>query len=759
MIERVASAALFLCNQFSYLMNNSVNDYTNDEFYERLQELLENPLPVKEDSYFDSDEKLFGNTITTPMSKDIREITMTLSLPSMVKPFYAEGILNVNILARKGALIKENRFTCFVYSEDYFPMCNSEETGLFSRHSSNQVRIEMHSMHIWLPGNYTLFLRDHTDNSLTRIAFEIDETMFITQKQSVTCPSCSLDDILTTCIENSDSNWDAISTTPGASALRKYALQCRQLTIYNEYRKELHGKEIKCDRNLLIYTINKDWNEKVLQSFQKLAVPGHYLTYIDCTSLYNAALQNPYDLLNEKFSVTTNQVYCLTNPGALLNTGGKVIVKRIVEKMNEDDGDYKLWLIGNRHEIDSVMEVYPSLHELFLNENSLEQKPYTGFELVQAFFKELDDEHLVPAMQATDTLSRAVLQRQQCNPSTWSLGNIHRFVVEEIRPRYLYRALNNIMAANEDLPCLPLDDIPLDRLPNSTSEFEDSIRELNGMVGLDDIKKSITTMANQSRFFIERSKAGFHTSNKAAQHAVFTGNPGTGKTTVARMLGKIYHSIGLLSKGDVICADRTRLVGRYIGETEENMKAVLEEARGNVLFIDEAYNLYEGTVDRKDYGAKVIDSLLTVLSQPNPDMVIIFAGYEKEMDAMLTSNPGLMGRFPYKYRFSDYDADQLMEIALHLFAKDDYIITDDAKAILQQKICETLAQRTKNFGNARWVEQFIRNGIIPAMANRVTLDTVKDYQHILPSDIEDGYKKFNPRMIELKPRRQVGFSS
>ena len=225
------------------------------------------------------------------------------------------------------------------------------------------------------------------------------------------------------------------------------------------------------------------------------------------------------------------------------------------------------------------------------------------------------------------------------------------------------------------------------------------------------------------------------------------------------MIGRIYHSLGVLSKGEVICADRTRLVGRYVGETENNMKIVLAEAHGNVLFIDEAYNLYEGTIDRKDYGAKVIDSLLTILSQPNPDMVIIFAGYEKEMDAMLNSNPGLMGRFPYKYRFSDYDADQLMEIALHLFAKDEYIISDDAKVILQQKICDTLVQRTKNFGNARWVEQFIRNGIIPAMANRVTLDAVKDYQHVLALDIEEGYKKFNPRMIELKPRRQVGFNS
>ena len=444
----------------------------------------------------------------------------------------------------------------------------------------------------------------------------------------------------------------------------------------------------------------------------------------------------------------------------MLSTGGKVVTRQIVEKICEDKEKYKLWLCGGQQEIESVLDVYPSLKELFMSGNVLRQHPYTGVELVQAFIKELDNEHLDPSETTMDALARAILEHHEHGCfSTWSLSSIRRYVAEEVSPRYLRRALGAIMSEEESLPKLPIEDIPLDLLPNSTSEFEDSIRELNEMVGLDDIKKSITTMANQSRFFIERIKAGFHTSNKAAQHAIFTGNPGTGKTTVARMLGKIYHSIGLLSKGDVICADRTRLVGRYIGETEENMKAVLEEARGNVLFIDEAYNLYEGTVDRKDYGAKVIDSLLTVLSQPNPDLVIIFAGYEKEMDAMLSSNPGLMGRFPYKYRFSDYDAGQLMEIALHLFAKDDYIITDDAKAILQQKICETIVQRTKNFGNARWVEQFIRNGIIPEMANRVIHDSIKDFQHIHASDVEEGYKKFNPRMIELKPRRQVGFNS
>ena len=739
-------------------MNSNVKAYTDDELCKKLHELMENPLPVKDDPYFDSDEKLFGNTISTPTLKDIRRIELSLSTSDEAD--YTDGCIIVNIQARKGSMIKEGRFTCFVYSDDYSPMCNSDITYKFNRENNINVSIVMLSFRIWLPGKYFLLVRDKNNGALARIDFEVDRSLDIMQQPLTMCPICSIEDILTSCVENTEPSWDVLSTTPGTSELRRYALECRQLKIYNEFRKGLSGRELKSNRNLLLYTTNKDWNAEILQSFQKLAVPGYYYTHVDCNTLYNAALPNPFEPLNEKLNNTTNQVYCLTSPGALLSTGGKVVTRQIVEKISEDKEKYKLWLCGGKQEIESVLDVYPSLKELFVSGNVLRQHSYTGFELVQAFIKELDNEHLDPSEPTMDALARAILEHHEHGCfSTWSVSSIRRFVTEKVAPRYLCRAINDVMLEKEELPKLPIEDIPLDLLPNSTSEFEDSIRELNEMVGLDDIKKSIVTMANQNRFFMERKKAGFRTSNIAAQHAIFTGNPGTGKTTVAKMLGKIYHSIGLLSKGDVICVDRTRLVGRYIGETEENMKAVLEEARGNVLFIDEAYNLYEGTVDRKDYGAKVIDSLLTVLSQPNPDMVIIFAGYEKEMDAMLNSNPGLMGRFPYKYHFSDYDADQLMEIALHLFAKDEYILNDEAQTALRQRISDTLSQRTKNFGNARWVEQFIRNGIIPAMANRVTLAPIKDYQHILASDIEEGYMKFNPRMIELKPRRQVGFSA
>ena len=744
-------------------MKNCMNTHEDEGLNKRLQELMENPPIARDDSLFNADNNFSSKTISFPQLKDLQSIT--LSLPAAEYPIYSDGSVTIRIQAKDGALIKDGQFIFYIYSEDYFPMCNSEENGKITYHRNNDVSIGMSCRFVWLPGNYTLFLRDKSNSSLTRINFEIEDSMNIVQQQPISCMTCGIEDVLTNCVENIEPNWDLIATTPGASQLRKYALESRQLKIYNEFRKSLNGKELNCNRNLLIYTTNKDWNEKTLEAFQKLSVPGHYFTYLDCATLYNAGQVNPYEMLYEKFNNTTKQVYCLTNMGALLNTGGKVIVKRVVEKMHEDGDNYKLWLCGTRQEIDSVMEVNPSLKEFFMRDAIIEQQAYTGFELVQSFFKKLEAEHLELAEQAKDALSRAVFKRyQQGRFCSWSVSDTHRFVVEEIRSRYTHRVINNIIESTVSLPLVTLEDIPLDLLQDSSNTFEDSVRQLNEMVGLDNIKQSIITMANQTRFFIERRNAGFHTSNNSTHHAIFTGNPGTGKTTVAKLLGKIYHAIGLLSKGEVLCVDRTRLVGRFIGETEENMKTVLEEARGNVLFIDEAYNLSEGTADRKDYGHKVIDSLLTVLAQPNPDMVIIFAGYEKEMDAMLNTNPGLMGRFPYKYRFSDYTAEQLMEIALHLLAKDDYILSAKAEAVLRQKICDTLSHRTKNFSNARWVEQFVRNGIVPAMADRIVRSpssstSCQDYQQVLPIDIEAGYRQFNPRMVELRPIRQVGFNA
>ena len=687
--------------------------------------------------------------------KDISNISLTLSAKNL--SIYTDGSVTVNIKAKSGSYIKKDRFSCFIYTDDYYPICNSDESGKQLPINGGCIDIEIQSHKIWLPGDYILFVLDETTKSQLRIDFSLDDRLRVICGEPKECNSGSLDYVLTSCVENSDASWDVVATAPGAAQLRRYVLECNQFKNYNKLRKQLNVKELKCNRNLLIYTYNQDWSVQTLEMFKKLCVFGTYFTHIDCSSLNNVSSVSQTLALDEKFK-GTNHVYCLTNLSSLLASDGKMVVKKVEERMHDEKGLCTLWLCGSRQEIDSVMEVYPLLREFFLSSNQLEQQPYTGFEIVQAFISEFEKEDLMPTDEVKDELSRAILKCQEDGSiGTWSLSSIHHFIVQDVLPRYVKRAINDIVS--EDISPLTMEDIDLSLLPHTTSAFEDSIKELDRMVGLDDIKQSIITMANQARFCLERRRAGFPTSDDTPRHAIFTGNPGTGKTTVAKMIGRIYHSLGVLSKGEVICADRTRLVGRYVGETENNMKIVLAEAHGNVLFIDEAYNLYDGADDRQDYGNHVLDSLLTVLAQPNPDMVIILAGYEKEMDAMLNSNPGLSGRFTYKYRFNDYNAEQLMEIACNLFNRDQYVLTDEAKDMLTETISETVSQRTKNFANARWVEQFVKNGIIPAMADRVIHATTKDYQHILVSDVVEGYKRFNPNVIELKPRRKVGFSA
>lgn len=687
--------------------------------------------------------------------KDISNISLTLSAKNL--SIYTDGSVTVNIKAKSGSYIKKDRFSCFIYTDDYYPICNSDESGKQLPINGGCIDIEIQSHKIWLPGDYILFVLDETTKSQLRIDFSLDDRLRVICGEPKECNSGSLDYVLTSCVENTDASWDVVATAPGAAQLRRYVLECNQFKNYNKLRKQLNVKELKCNRNLLIYTYNQDWSVQTLEMFKKLCVFGTYFTHIDCSSLNNVSSVSQTLALDEKFK-GTNHVYCLTNLSSLLASDGKMVVKKVEERMHDEKGLCTLWLCGSRQEIDSVMEVYPLLREFFLSSNQLEQQPYTGFEIVQAFISEFEKEDLMPTDEVKDELSRAILKCQEDGSiGTWSLSSIHHFIVQDVLPRYVKRAINDIVS--EVISPLTMEDIDLSLLPHTTSAFEDSIKELDRMVGLDDIKQSIITMANQARFCLERRRAGFPTSDDTPRHAIFTGNPGTGKTTVAKMIGRIYHSLGVLSKGEVICADRTRLVGRYVGETENNMKIVLAEAHGNVLFIDEAYNLYDGADDRQDYGNHVLDSLLTVLAQPNPDMVIILAGYEKEMDAMLNSNPGLSGRFTYKYRFNDYNAEQLMEIACNLFNRDQYVLTDEAKDMLTETISETVSQRTKNFGNARWVEQFVKNGIIPAMADRVIHATTKDYQHILVSDVVEGYKRFNPNVIELKPRRKVGFSA
>lgn len=252
--------------------------------------------------------------------------------------------------------------------------------------------------------------------------------------------------------------------------------------------------------------------------------------------------------------------------------------------------------------------------------------------------------------------------------------------------------------------------------PNGSS---DALQKLEKLVGLSRLKTDMRDACLMARFAQERRKLGLNPGEEERHHMIFYGNPGTGKTTVARLVGEIFHQMGLLSKGHTVETCRTDLVGEFIGHTESRMKEVLEQARGGVLFIDEAYTLVSHDRNSNDFGKEVIHALLTILSEPNPDMIIILAGYKEKMQALLKTNPGLNDRFPLKFYFEDYSADELYEIALHTLQERNFVLTPEADLRLREIIVRANAYRDENFGNGRWVHNLVEQGIVKSMACRI----------------------------------------
>ena len=203
-------------------------------------------------------------------------------------------------------------------------------------------------------------------------------------------------------------------------------------------------------------------------------------------------------------------------------------------------------------------------------------------------------------------------------------------------------------------------------------------------------------------------------------HMVFTGNPGTGKTTIAKYLGEIYHSIGVLSSGHVVVTDRSKLVGEFIGDAEKNTLNAINSASGGVLFIDEAYNLFVGgRGDKKDYGMRVIETLLTYLGSDDTDMIAILAGYTGEMNTMLEANPGMKSRFPYIFQFEDYTPEQLMQIGKKVLEEENYTMTKEAERKLAKYVIYEYDHKDEHFGNGRFITRLITTNIIPSLSQRL----------------------------------------
>lgn len=406
-----------------------------------------------------------------------------------------------------------------------------------------------------------------------------------------------------------------------------------------------------------------------------------------------------------------DEAYTLNGDG---NDYGQEAIDTLLKAMEDHRDDLIVIVAGYEDLMMEFVKSNPGLQSRF--SKYIRFDDYNGEELFDIFVKLCNSNKFVLESGCDELLRSYFGQISEKHDKNFGNAREIRNYFEKVMVNQAKRISQNDSNTQEDLLTICKDDLGLSNESNET--IESVLYELKSLIGLNNVKQEIEGLVNFVNYQKIRKEKGLNVPNLSL-HLVFSGNPGTGKTTVARIIAKIYKELGLITNGQVIEVDRSDLVAGYVGQTAIKTQKVIEKAIGNVLFIDEAYTLLgEGN----DFGQEAIDTLLKEMEDNRDNLVVIIAGYTEELEKFINSNPGLESRFNRYIDFEDYSAEELLDMFLYMSKKNQYNIDETAKnELLTYFNSIDVAQ----FGNGRGVRNLFEK-IITYQANNIDYSSIND---------------------------------
>ena len=428
-----------------------------------------------------------------------------------------------------------------------------------------------------------------------------------------------------------------------------------------------------------------------------------------------------------------DEAYYLAGTDGSSNSFGSEAVGTLLKRMEDDRGKFVVIAAGYQNEMQNFLRMNPGLDSRF--EHKIHIEDYTPDELFKILLLQMkksqfvfssDDKAEVVAENAIQELCK---NKQKDFANARAVRNLFDTIKLRMDSRIANLSADSL--TKEALTTIRACDIPHDE--NKTLSVEDVFAELNELIGMEKVKNAVRELYATIKINIELEKIG-QNPKKPEIHIALTGNPGTGKTTVARIFGKLFASIGMLSSDKVIECDRSKIVAKYVGHTAQNMQRLCDDATGGILFIDEVY-----TLATDDFGREATDTLMKRMEDDRGKFVVVVAGYENKMSEWMATNEGLSSRFTHRIHIDDYNPSELYELFCLYAKKEGLTLTKNAQTIAEQFIQQIWKNRTKDFANGRTIRKFFDLVVRKKNSRVIALDENKRTKEVLTTITSEDF--------------------